>query len=101
MINVTQVDERGNNGSKDGSTICDNYSRSSMPEDNFFKVRTSLFRRLRLSARLLLLHIVLSCRFELSICFHEQTLKSPKEINSNAMERSYSWRMGTKRPGGR
>ncbi|GFU05019.1 hypothetical protein TNCV_1291041 [Trichonephila clavipes] len=38
MINVTQVDERGNkSGSKDGSTICDNYSRSSMPEDNFFK----------------------------------------------------------------
>ncbi|GFU76648.1 hypothetical protein TNCV_3832911 [Trichonephila clavipes] len=36
MINVTQVDERGNkSGSKDGSTICDNYSRSSMPEDNF------------------------------------------------------------------
>ncbi|GFU92132.1 hypothetical protein TNCV_1082541 [Trichonephila clavipes] len=27
MINVTQVDERGNkSGSKDGSTICDNYS---------------------------------------------------------------------------
>ncbi|GFV31092.1 hypothetical protein TNCV_1126051 [Trichonephila clavipes] len=31
MINVTQVDERGNkSGSKDGSTICDNYWRSSM-----------------------------------------------------------------------
>ncbi|GFV02106.1 hypothetical protein TNCV_2682591 [Trichonephila clavipes] len=27
--------------------------------------------------------------------------KSPKEINSNAMERSCSWRMGTKRPSGR
>ncbi|GFV03621.1 hypothetical protein TNCV_4949701 [Trichonephila clavipes] len=28
MINDTQVDERGNkSGSKDGSTICDNYSR--------------------------------------------------------------------------
>ncbi|GFU94669.1 hypothetical protein TNCV_383171 [Trichonephila clavipes] len=34
---------------EDGSTICDNYSRSSMPEDNFFKL--------------------------LSICFHEQTLE--------------------------
>ncbi|GFV32929.1 hypothetical protein TNCV_1745711 [Trichonephila clavipes] len=45
MINVTQFDERGNkSGSKDESTICDNYSRSSMQEDNFFRVRTSLFR---------------------------------------------------------
>ncbi|GFW47484.1 retrotrans_gag domain-containing protein [Trichonephila clavipes] len=34
MINVTQVDERGNkSGSKDGSTVCDNYSRSSMPTE--------------------------------------------------------------------
>ncbi|GFT20008.1 hypothetical protein TNCV_4994131 [Trichonephila clavipes] len=37
-INVTQVDEKRNkSGSKDGSTICDNYSRElCMPEDNFF-----------------------------------------------------------------
>ncbi|GFU73158.1 hypothetical protein TNCV_1267981 [Trichonephila clavipes] len=37
MINVTSRRERNKSGSKDGSTICDNYSRSSTPEDNFFK----------------------------------------------------------------
>ncbi|GFV27902.1 hypothetical protein TNCV_1950301 [Trichonephila clavipes] len=77
MINVTQVDERGNkSGSKDGSTICDNYSRSSMPEDNFFKL--------------------------LSICFHEQTLEISQgdQFQCDGKE-LIAGGDGTKRPGGR
>ncbi|GFT93438.1 hypothetical protein TNCV_4658031 [Trichonephila clavipes] len=62
MINVTQVDERGNkSGSKDGSTICDNYRGAPCPRT----ISSNYYPFVSMS----------------------RLWKSPKEINSNAMEK--------------